>query len=207
MDFSRHSGLIEEQGGPWSGPFGKHCIPAPPPPTPHTHTCFHIATFQEFLKWQDWHPGFTKFTPSSKVSWVHAIQRQYAIWEHIDLPRFGLPMPLSDPYPMLPPGTSLVAQMLRGVPVTRETSVQSLGWEDPMEKQMATHSSTLAWKIQWMEEPGQLQSTESQRIRHDWITSLHPMLLTAKSLQSCPSLCDPIPGILQARTHPMLVLC
>ena len=37
MDFPRHSGLIEEQGGPWSGPFGKHCIPAPPPPTPHTH--------------------------------------------------------------------------------------------------------------------------------------------------------------------------
>ena len=54
----------------------------------------------------------------------------------------------------------------------RETQVQSLGWEDPLEKAMATHSSTLAWKILWTEEPGRLQSTGSQRVRHHWVTSL-----------------------------------
>ena len=54
----------------------------------------------------------------------------------------------------------------------QETWVQSLGQEDPLEKEMATHSSTFAWKIPWMEEPGGLQSTESQRVRHDWATSL-----------------------------------
>ena len=54
--------------------------------------------------------------------------------------------------------TSLVAQMLRSLPVTWEPPVQSLGQEDPLEKEMATHSSTLAWRIQWMEEPGKLLS-------------------------------------------------
>ena len=54
--------------------------------------------------------------------------------------------------------TSLVAQTLRNLPVTQETPVQSLGQKDPLEKEMATHSSILAWKIQWMEEPGRLQS-------------------------------------------------
>ena len=49
----------------------------------------------------------------------------------------------------------------------RETQVQSLGQEDPLEKEMATHSSILAWKIQWMEETGRLQSMGSQRVRHD----------------------------------------
>ena len=49
----------------------------------------------------------------------------------------------------------------------RETRVPSLGQEDPLEKEMATHSSTLAWKIPWTEEPGGLQSMESQRVRHD----------------------------------------
>ena len=62
---------------------------------------------------------------------------------------------------------SLVAQMVKRLPTTRETWVRSLGWEDPLEKEMAAHSSTLAWKIPWTEEPGRLQSTESQRVRHD----------------------------------------
>ena len=48
-----------------------------------------------------------------------------------------------------------------------DTWVQSLVWEDPLEKEMATHSSTLAWKIPWMEEPGRLQSMGSQRVGHD----------------------------------------
>ena len=53
----------------------------------------------------------------------------------------------------------------------QETQVQSLGWEDPLEKEMATQSSILAWKILWTEEPGGLQSMESQRVGHDWVTN------------------------------------
>ena len=56
------------------------------------------------------------------------------------------------------PLTSLVAQTVKRLPTMRETRVQSLGWEDPLEKEMATHSSILAWKIPWTEELGGLQS-------------------------------------------------
>ena len=69
--------------------------------------------------------------------------------------------------------TSLLAQMVKRLPTMRETQVQSLGQEDPLEKDMAPHSSTLAWKIPWMEEPGRLQSMGSQRVGHDWVTSFH----------------------------------
>ena len=54
-----------------------------------------------------------------------------------------------------------------------ETWVQSLGWEDHLEKEIATHSSILTWKIPWMEEPGKLQSMGLQRVRQNWATSLH----------------------------------
>ena len=60
----------------------------------------------------------------------------------------------------------LVAQMVKRLPGMQETQVRFLGWEDPLEE-MATHSSTLAWKIPWTEEPGRLQSMGSQRVRHD----------------------------------------
>ena len=62
---------------------------------------------------------------------------------------------------------ALVAQAVKNLPSMQETWVQSLGLEDLLEKEMATHSSILAWKIPWMEEPGRLQSMESQRVRHD----------------------------------------
>ena len=62
--------------------------------------------------------------------------------------------------------------MVKCLPAMRETQVRSLGWEDHLEKEMATHSSTLAWKIPWTEEPGRLQSMGSQRVRHDQVTSL-----------------------------------
>ena len=62
---------------------------------------------------------------------------------------------------------SLVVQMVKNLPAMWETRVQSLGWEDPLEKEMATHSNILAWKIPWTEEPGGLQSMGSQRVRHD----------------------------------------
>ena len=60
--------------------------------------------------------------------------------------------------------TSLVAQMVKHLPTMWEIQVRSLGWEDPLEKEMANHSSTLAWKILWTEEPGRLQSMGSQRV-------------------------------------------
>ena len=63
--------------------------------------------------------------------------------------------------------TSLVAQMVKHLPTMRVTQVRSLGQEESLEKEMATHCSTLAWKIPWMEEPGRLQSMGSQRVRHD----------------------------------------
>ena len=63
--------------------------------------------------------------------------------------------------------TLLVAQTVKCLPTMRETQFQSLGREDPLEKEMATHSSILAWKIPWMEEPGRLQSMGLQRVGHD----------------------------------------
>ena len=57
--------------------------------------------------------------------------------------------------------------MVKRLPAMRETLVRSLGQEDPLEKEMATHSNTLAWKISWTEEPGRLQSRGLQRVGHD----------------------------------------
>ena len=57
--------------------------------------------------------------------------------------------------------------MVKHLPTMQETQVQSLDWEDLLEEEMAPHSSTLAWKIPWMEEPGRLQSMGLQRVRHD----------------------------------------
>ena len=63
--------------------------------------------------------------------------------------------------------TSLVAQMVKCLFTVRETRVRALVWEDPLEEEMAIHSSTIAWKIPWTEEPGRLQSMGSQRMGHD----------------------------------------
>ena len=62
---------------------------------------------------------------------------------------------------------SLVAQMVKRLPAMWETQVRFLGWEDPLDKEMAIHSSTLAWIISWMEEPDRLHSMGIQRVRHD----------------------------------------
>ena len=64
------------------------------------------------------------------------------------------------------PGGSVV----KNLPAVQETWVQSLGWEDPLKKEMATHSSILAWEIPWTEEPGELQSMGLQRVRHNLAT-------------------------------------
>ena len=68
---------------------------------------------------------------------------------------------------------SLVAQRLKHLPRMRETQVWSLGQEDPPEKEMATHSNTLVWRIPWREKPGRLLSKGLQRVGHDWATSLY----------------------------------
>ena len=77
--------------------------------------------------------------------------------------------------------TCLVAQTVKRLPIMRETWVWSLGREDPLEKEMATHSSILAWKIPWMEKRGRLQSVGLQRVGHDGATSLSLSL----SLYNC----------------------
>ena len=72
--------------------------------------------------------------------------------------------------------------MVKCLPTMLETQIQSLGWEDLLEKEMATHSSILAWKIPWTEEePGRLQSMGSQRVGHDCVTSLSPTRSQIKS--------------------------
>ena len=98
-------------------------------------------------------------------------------------------------------GAFLVAQRLKHLPGIQETRVRSLGREDPLEKEMATHSSTLAWRIPWREEPGRLQSMGLKRVRHDWATSLSLWFLVLlfncsvvssslwpRGLHPCPSL-------------------
>ena len=75
---------------------------------------------------------------------------------------------------------SLVAQRLKPLPAMRETWVRSLGQEDPLDKEIATHSSTLAWRIPWTEEPGGLQSTGSLRVGHDWQLHFHFLGLVGK---------------------------
>ena len=76
-------------------------------------------------------------------------------------------MRVSCPRPGKNHGASLVAQMVKNLPTMQETGVRSLDREDPLQKEMATHSSILAWSIPWTEEPGELQSTGSQRAGND----------------------------------------
>ena len=78
--------------------------------------------------------------------------------------------------------TSLVAQMVKHLSTMQETWVRYLGWEDPLEKEMATHSSTLAWKIPWREEPGRLQSMGSQR--SDMTERLHSLFFLFSAFSS-----------------------
>ena len=80
------------------------------------------------------------------------------------------------------PRASLVVQMVKSLPTIQETRVQSLGREDPLEKELATHPSILAWRIPWTEEPGGLQSMGLQTVRHDWVTNTSTSLLWLKIL-------------------------
>ena len=86
-------------------------------------------------------------------------------WAPKSLQMVTAAMKLKDAYSL--ECSSLVAQRLKCLPAMQETWVRSLGREDSLEKEMATHSSILAWRIPWMEEPGGLQSSRSQRVGHD----------------------------------------
>ena len=83
-----------------------------------------------------------------------------------------------------------MAQTVKCLPTMRETQVPSLGQEDPLEKEMATHSSILAWKIPWTEELDWLLSMGSQRVRHDWATSLSIYLRIWLIITNSSLLCD-----------------
>ena len=83
---------------------------------------------------------------------------------------------------------SLVAQTVMGLPLMQETWVQFLGQNDPLEKEMATHSSILAWKIPWMEEHGRLQSMGSPRVRHKSATSPSSFFITEACLIKSPTI-------------------
>ena len=70
-------------------------------------------------------------------------------------------------------GLVSTAQMVKNLPALQETGLQSLGQGDPQEKEMASHSSVLAWRIPWTEEPDRLQSMRSQRVEHDKVTNIY----------------------------------
>ena len=72
---------------------------------------------------------------------------------------------------------SLVAQTVNNLPAVQETWIRSLGQEDPLEEGMAIHSSILAWRISWIEEPGRLQSMGLPRVRHHWMTEQQQQLI------------------------------
>ena len=77
----------------------------------------------------------------------------------------------------------MVAQLIKNLPAVQETWVQSLGWEDPLEKEMATRSSNLACRIPWMEEPGRMYSMGSQRVRHNYVNNFDFDFLCYKNPQ------------------------
>ena len=86
-------------------------------------------------------------------------------------------------------------QLVKNPPAMRKTLVQSLGWKDPLEKGRATHSSILAWKISWTEEPSQLQSMESRRVGYNWvtfITFLHIPVYTDTNINWTFTICKEI---------------
>ena len=80
-------------------------------------------------------------------------------------------------------GASQVAQMVKNLPAMPETSVQSLGHEDPLEKGVATLCRILAWRIPWTEKPGGLQSMGLQRVSHDWATNTHTTIYSLRDVE------------------------
>ena len=99
--------------------------------------------------------------------------------------------------------SSLGAQTVKRLPPMWDAWVRSLGQKDPLEKQMAAHSSTLAWKIPWVEEPGRLQSMGSQTVRYNWATSRHFFIVHTPYPNAEHPVCKmtPYPQLLYKRTN------
>ena len=116
--------------------------------------------------------SLTQGSHSSLLCFLH--------WQADSLPLCHLGIPHTYIYTHVP-------QIVRNLPAMQETQVWSLGWEDPLEKGMATHCSILAWRIPWTEEPGGLQSMGWQRIQHNWATNTFTFILcTLFSLSPAP---------------------
>ena len=101
-------------------------------------------------------------------TYLYSIFCKFKFWDRFDLTDFNKKLPM-------------VAQMVKRLPAMQDTRVRSLGQEDPLEKEMATHSSILASEIPWTEEAGRLQSMGSQKVGYDWVTSLF-FMITCKIL-------------------------
>ena len=100
-----------------------------------------------------------------------------------------------------------MAQTVKNSPALQETGVWSLGWEDPLEKGMATHSSILAWRIPWTEDPSGLQSMGSQRVGHNWVPNTHTRTHThTHTHHHWIVLGLPLVGHLWNRTHQLLLI-
>ena len=110
--------------------------------------------------------------PRDRTQVSHIVDRCFTIWAnrevHSSIPGSGRCSGEGIGYPLQYSWASLVAQMIKNLPAMWETWVWTLAREDPQEEGTATHSSLLAWRIPWTEEPGGLQSMELQRVGHDW---------------------------------------
>ena len=127
-------------------------------------SCGHCWVFQIC-----WHTEYSTFTASSFRIWNSSTGSS-----SLPLALFVVMLPkvhLTSYSRVLLMPKDLVDQMVKNLPSMLETWVLSLGWEDPLEKGMATQSSILAWRIPWAEEPGRLQSMGLQRVRQDWATN------------------------------------
>ena len=119
--------------------------------------------FRMIFQWLHWDYWF-----GVRISWRWSVLLITSCWRYKVSCEYDADVKL-----ILINWTSLIAQMVKHLPVMQETQVWSLDWEDPLEKEEATHSSILAWKIPWTEDPGRLQSMQLQRVGHDWVTHTH----------------------------------
>ena len=114
--------------------------------------------------------GTAIFTFSASCNSMYFVRRGSPSY-HYDLSGYICHWFLCPLYCFVLTAGSLAALMLKNPPVMQETWVRSLGWEDPLEKEMFTHYSILAWEIPWSEEPGRLLSMGLQRVRQDWVST------------------------------------
>ena len=140
-----------------------------PPPIFFTHL------FRK-QNWDTWQSLFCAEGRGSVHCGHHCGLRSHTPWAQISASRHRSWLSLQEPCSLFLPQFP-VAQRLKHLPSMQETRDWSLGQVDPLEKEMVTHSSNLAWRIPWTEKPGRLQSMGSQRVGHDWATSLSLFLL------------------------------